>query len=356
MTRSQRRIMEASQDINSPIDKRCVLKFLNPAAEKIFGASPESLIGKSLYGMAHPAHKALVESTIFESPDEKANQFEAAFLTSTGEIKWLNWSITLSKKDELVYMVGRDITDKRKDNEIMKARSRQIDVARIITERENYLNEKFRKEQSLIFRTELTSTLGFLSIVEAESENLSDDQKNFIENARTSAESVLTAVKNVLDVSYAKLADVTFNIVEVGASEILNVVKDLTKSDKYEAKLPDSLSLSVEVDKNKLKYALEHIVNSIFRINNDKVLKVFVSENKDDGIIEIEFTSPDILTVPDLFRKTIVEEPSNEDLFNNEEEFNIYISKEFIEVMNGSIGVLNDGTGLRLSIMFYENI
>jgi PAS domain S-box-containing protein len=333
-----------------------VWKFLNPASGKIFETEPAALIGRSIYDMVHPSHKALVESAIYDSPDEKANQFEAAFITKSGKIRWLNWSITLSQKDDLVYMIGRDITEKRKDNEILKARSRQIDVARIITERENYQNEKFRKEQSLIFRTELTSTLGFLSIILAESETLSEDHKNFIENARSSAEGVLNAVKNVLDASYAKISDVTFNIVDVGASEILTVVKEITNSEKFETKLPEKLTLDIELDRNKLKYAFENIAGAIFRLNNNNPIKVFVSENKDDGIIEIEMTSPDILVVPDLFKKVIIEEPSTEDLFKNEEEFNLYISREFIEVMNGSIGVLNDGTGLRLSVMFYENI
>lgn len=356
MTRSQRRIMDASQDIIGAIDLKGLWKFLNPASGKIFGTDPYKLIGQSIYEMIHPAHKSLVESVIYDSPDEKANQFEAAFITKRGDIKWLSWSITLSQKDQLVYMIGRDITEKRKDDEILKARSRQIDVARILTERENYQNEKFRKEQSLVFRTELTSTLGFLSIILAESENLNEDQKTFVENARASAEGVLNAVKNVLDVSYAKLSDVTFNVQEVNASELLNTVKELTSTGKFETKLPDTLTLRIEIDKNKLKYALDNIKEALFRLNPGAQLKVTVFENKDDGIIEIEFFCPGATTIPDLFRKTIIEEPETSNLFDNTEEFNIFISKEFIEVMNGSIGVINDGKGLRVSIMFYENI
>ncbi len=356
MTRSQRRIMDASQDIIGAIDLNGKWKFLNPAAGTIFGVAPETLTGKPMFEMVHSAHRTLVESAIFESPDEKANQFEAAFVSANGEIRWFSWSITLSKRDELVYMIGRDITDKRKDSEIMKARSRQIDVARMITERENYLNEKFRKEQSLIFRTELTSTLGFLSIILSEGDNLREDQKQFIENARSSADGVLNAVKNVLDVSYAKLSDVSFNIKAVGASAILRVIKELKPEEQFNLELPEELKLSIETDENKLRYSLENITKSLLNLNNNGKIKIHVSENRDDGVVEIEFISAGIEGIPELFHKTIIGDPSIEELFEVEEEFNVFISREFIEVMNGSIGVVNDGSGLRVSVMFYENI
>ncbi|NQE34435.1 PAS domain S-box protein [Microcoleus asticus] len=108
-------------------DMLCVIGFdgyvtlINPAAEKILGYSPAEMIGKLFIEFVHPDDR---EITLKEVESIAAGNntvgFENRWRCRNGSYKWIAWTATRFCEEELIYGVGRDITDRQRAQESLQ--------------------------------------------------------------------------------------------------------------------------------------------------------------------------------------------------------------------------------------------
>ncbi len=101
-------------------DMLCIIGFdgyfkhVNPAAEKILGYSPASMLGQPFIEFVHPDDR---EATLKEAESIAAGNstvwLENRWRCKDSSYKWLAWNATPFDEEESIYAVGREITDRK---------------------------------------------------------------------------------------------------------------------------------------------------------------------------------------------------------------------------------------------------
>jgi len=149
------------------LDLLCVLSFdgyltlINPAAEKILGYAPREMIGELFLEFVHPDDR---ETTLKEAESIAAGNntvgFENRWRCRNGSYKWIAWTATRFCEEELIYGVGRDITDRKQAEAALQASQHFLE--RIANTSPNILYVYDESEQRNVYSNrEITDTLGY---------------------------------------------------------------------------------------------------------------------------------------------------------------------------------------------------
>jgi PAS domain S-box-containing protein len=357
ITRSQRRIVDSSKELICVLGFDNKWKSVNPASKQLLGYDQDEMLQKSLLDFILVADHETVFNAIKNAPDEKSVSIEARFITKEGVKKWINWSITSSSIDQMVYMIGRDITEKKKSDEQIRVKNRQLDLARVITDRENYKNEEFLKEQSLNFRTQLTSIVGFLEIIMSEPVKLDENEQEFVGLAYQSAVNLMDSVKNVLDITYSRISDVSFIYQNFRISDIEGYLSILLKGildNKgviFRIEVPRDNNPVIYADPYKLIQALVTIIDNVLVFHKRGEFLLKSSSQTNLGFQEIKLIHTGINEIPSVFRPSVFMGKADIDQFTlNDTEFKVFIAKSLIDVMRGNILLAIEDNALTFTI------
>ncbi|MFC1490459.1 PAS domain S-box protein [Candidatus Latescibacterota bacterium] len=132
---SQRKQMEIERDriFNLSIDMLCVTGFdgyfkqLNPAWSKILGWSKEEFLSKRCFDFVHAddiqktseAHEKLFKGISLIG-------FENRFICKDGAYRWISWNVIPLLDENLMFGVGRDITDQKESEKKNKMLEEQL--------------------------------------------------------------------------------------------------------------------------------------------------------------------------------------------------------------------------------------
>jgi PAS domain S-box-containing protein len=118
---------------NLSLDMLCVAGFdgyfkrLSPSWEQTFGFTATELMSKPYLEFVHPEDRqSTIEAAARTETGEKVIRFMNRFLAKDGTYRWLSWNAVPLPEQQLVYAVGRDITD-------VKRREARQDAAYAVT-------------------------------------------------------------------------------------------------------------------------------------------------------------------------------------------------------------------------------
>ena len=119
------KIFATSGDLIVIADVEGNIKKTNPAIQNILAYYPEEVINLPFTHFIHPDDE---ESTRKEadklSRGETIHYFENRLITKTGTIKWIAWTLVPSSEDNLIYGIGKDITEKKNLEDILNKSNR----------------------------------------------------------------------------------------------------------------------------------------------------------------------------------------------------------------------------------------
>lgn len=96
------------------------LKQVNPQWEKILGFSERELLGRRWIEFVHPQDRNVRAGRAEMSVNrDRPASFENRFLCKDGSYKWVSWHVSFQIEQQLIYAVGRDITDVKHAEEAM---------------------------------------------------------------------------------------------------------------------------------------------------------------------------------------------------------------------------------------------
>lgn len=120
--------------INLSADLFCIsgfdlfFKSINPSWEKALGFTSQELMAKPYTEFLHPDDRAgtVVEVSGIRQPGTSSFAFENRYLCKDGSHKWLSWNAVSLPEQKLTYGVARDVTERKRADEILRASAEQL--------------------------------------------------------------------------------------------------------------------------------------------------------------------------------------------------------------------------------------
>src|SRR5215217_1094049 len=167
---------------------------VNLAFQKVLGFSEEELLAMDIFQLVHPDDLGKTMSE-YEglAAGEPVTHMENRLRTKDETYKWVAWSYFPVPEDGLAFGVGRDMTELRQIDEVLRLRAQELEDA-------NRVKDEFLATMSHELRTPLTSILGWSRLLQ--SNQLSDKEKErAIQVIQRNAEAQSKLIEDLLDVS-----------------------------------------------------------------------------------------------------------------------------------------------------------
>jgi len=188
------------------LDLFCVATFdgyfvrLNPAWETVLGFSEAELRASPFMDFVHPEDRAATLSAISAlMTGGQVVGFENRFRAKDGLDRWLQWTASPFAAQGLMYATARDVTDRKSAESRLNLLVAELDVARRKAEQATAAKGEFLANMSHEIRTPMNAIIGMTDL--ALQTRLTAQQRDYVQTTRDSAESLLTIINDILDVS-----------------------------------------------------------------------------------------------------------------------------------------------------------
>ena len=384
-----RQIVEQSQTVIWEVDADGLYTYVSPIAKKVWGYSPDELIGKKHFYDLHPEENREgfknAALNIFEAK-QSFRELENPILHQNGKIIWVltNGIPILDKQNNLLGYRGSDNdisalkenekaikelnvsleakveertsqliisnSDLLKEIEERKQVEIELQRAKIEAEEANQSKSEFLSRMSHELRTPMNSILGFAQLLEMS--ELNQGQKRGVSHILKSGHHLLDLINEVLDIARIEAGRISLSLEPIGLESIIHETVDIVKpqanSRQIQIEPIDSAAsrLFVMSDRQRLKQILINLMNNAIKYN------------KDGGLVKIQcsLASPDLAgkpririaisdtghgisesDIPKLF--TPFERIGAEKTTTEGTGLGLSVVKKLIEIMNGNLGV-----------------
>ncbi len=254
MTESQRRIVDASQDIIGVLDTTGKWKTINSASKVIFGYPSERMINTSIKELIAPDGMTRYES-VFENlskfDDNESIRIDFHMKNSENKVICVNWSLTISHSDGLIYAIGRDVTLEKEAAKEAEIRRKQIELTEQFTREISESKTLFMIKLSHHLRNSLTGMSGYLQMLNDGLYENEEEMKEFINEASQSVDELYTYTSDFVDSAIQQDGDskTKLGIIDV-RNELENIKKDLqVQNPKVEIEYKAECDVFVFADK-----------------------------------------------------------------------------------------------------------
>jgi two-component system sensor histidine kinase/response regulator len=227
------------------LDMLCVAGFdgyfkrVNPAWERVLGYTEAELFSRPYLELIHPDDR---EATLAQagklSGGHEVAYFENRYIHKDGTVRWLLWTSTPFPQQQIMYAAARDITERKAAEETMASYARdlersqyaledqttrlaqlveELEVAKSRAEEAAETKSAFLANMSHEIRTPLNAILGMTTL--SLQTKLTAEQRDYLETVKSSAESLLAVVNDVLDFSRIEARRLEFEHAEFDLRE-----------------------------------------------------------------------------------------------------------------------------------------
>lgn len=295
MTRSQRRIVESSKDIIAVLDMHGTWKSMNQASLDIFNISAPDLIGTNIDTLfANDSDINEFKNNLQSSEDGMTQRVDYLMKSKDNNQKWINWSFTISKTDQLIYAIGRDVTLEKLAEEQAKLRSKQIMLAEQFTREASEFKSYFMTKLSHQMRNSLTGILGYLELVNNKIYENDEEHDSYISLAEESSEELFTFVSDMVEVAlgadngtYTEISTIKLDTVISNAAKAIQ--SSLDDNHKFTVQLGDQNNIpKVVAEPTLLRNAFDEVFKALSagEANND--VQIEATENPYEGATEVQ--------------------------------------------------------------------
>jgi len=329
---------------------------VNAAWEKMLGISRGSIVGKRLDSPATPAfapdHRDTDEE-VFRS--RKPLRYETNWQAPAGET--FNVIVTkapLLAEDGTITGLASVVTDISEQKRTAEA----LERARLAAEAAVRAKSRFLANMSHELRTPLNGVVGMASLLE--STGLDAKQRRFVRTLRSSAESLVTLINDILDLSKVEAGKLALTPTSFEVRREIEQVVSLFSARAFEKNLELAAHVAREVpttmvgDAMRLRQVLSNLVNNAVKFTESgAVLLAVYLAPADEGESRLEFSVSDTgVGVAADERERIFEAFEQADDSTTRRYggtgLGLAISRQLVEIMQGSIDLESEvGRGSR---------
>jgi PAS domain S-box-containing protein len=336
---------------------------VNPALVKILGyRSKEELMRLNIefdvYKYAGERNKLIKE--LSEKGEVKNRQLTLKKKNGSDVIVRLNDRVYIDNDGSKTYFEGtmQDITEqvladssRRKAEEDLRKEKLRSDTLAKQALQSNMVKSQFLANMSHEIRTPMNGIIGFLSLIESGAYNNIEEMKQFANNARTSAESLLDIINDILDLSKIEsgkmsLENIDFNLDDI-IEESISILspKIMDKGLKVEKEIETHMPLYLKGDPKRIRQVYINLLSNAVKFTEKGSIKVYVTSKEiDTNTFEIFSSVQDTgFGIPsdrmDLLFKPFSQLDGSHTRKYGGTGLGLAICKEFINLMGGDIGV-----------------
>lgn len=218
-----RHLIETASDIIYRCDAQGFFRYVNPTVLKILGFEENELIGTHFTKLIDPEYRTAAADFYLRQFRQKTpnTYYEFPVIAANGDRVWIGQNVQPVQTGEWVLgfqAVARDISE-RKEMELALARARDtaVESARVKSE--------FLANMSHEIRTPLNGVVGMTDLLMRMS--LTGEQRDAAATIRSSAESLLTLVDDILDLAKIEAGKLTISTTELDLDELIDTITDM---------------------------------------------------------------------------------------------------------------------------------
>jgi two-component system sensor histidine kinase/response regulator len=345
-----RHLVENADEIIFGTDVHGRFRFVNPAAERITGYPREELLGRCYLDLIDPDYQQAAQHFYQHQFDTRARStyFEFPMIAKTGARIWLGQSVlTVFANDGRVEgyeAIARDITSRRGiEEELARTRDAALQSARAKSE--------FLANVSHEVRTPLNGVLGMTDFLL--STDLTVEQREYAELIRSSAETLLAIVNDVLDLSRVEAGKLTIEPVDFDLDELIDSVSEQFAAGAAEKRLKLRIHLDLNVvralrgDSQRIRQVLFNLVGNAVKFTDRGEITVSVLQPEhDEDSVKLRFVVADtgIGIAADVQQRLFTPFTQGDGTTTRRyggSGLGLAVSKRLVEAMGGDIGLLS---------------
>ena len=345
-----RELVEFSSDLVWEMDLEGRWTFLNSACEDIYGAPAPQLMGKGFKEHVAPDHLE-ADVAAFESVfnGQSLTDHETVHSDINGVSKYLSFAAH-PRRDATLNILGargtaRDVTERA-------AARDALEQARLEAERATAAKSAFLANMSHEIRTPINGVLGMIELL-LDTE-LTPEQVHSAELVRTSAESLLGILNDVLDLSKIEAEHIEFEEVSFDLHELVTTTVRVLGVRAFERNVELTCDIRPDVprmllgDPSRLRQVLTNLVGNAVKFTNEGEVSVSVDlAGQQDSSVGLAFSVRDTGTgIPPNKLDAIFEDFSQADssisrLYGGTG-LGLAISRRLVHLMGGELRVDSD--------------
>lgn len=341
------------------------LLYVNDAAIRIFGCDDledfKAYTGNSFRGMLHPEDVNSVEDSVADQirkSDDNVDHVEYRIIRKDGQIRWIDDYGHYSESENyggLYYVFISDITEKR-DQALSEALEAAVKA--------NEAKTAFLSSMSHEIRTPMNAIIGLDSLA-LKKDNLDAETRGYLEKIGESARHLLGLINDILDMSRIESGRLILRKEDFSFRAMLEQINDMVmtqcsdKGLKYECKVIGGVSDYYIGDDMKLKQVLINILSNAIKFTDApgtvfltvERTAVFEDQSTIRFVIKDTGIGMDEEFLPKVF-DTFAQEDSSRNNKYGSTGLGMAISKNIVEIMNGSISVKSEkGVGTEFTVI-----
>jgi PAS domain S-box-containing protein len=349
-----RHIIENANEIIYRADDRGYFTYVNPAATRISGYVEDELIGHHYLELVDPDYRdaaAHFYSHQFTTRTP-STYFEFPMLAKSGVRIWMGQNVlTVLDEDRVVgyEAIARDITERKGfEDELARTRDAALQSARAKSE--------FLANVSHEIRTPLNGVLGMTGLMLGTP--LTPEQREYAETIRSSGETLLSIVNDVLDLARVEAGKLSIETIDFHLDDLVESVieqfasRAAGKRLKFRAQVGSEVTRHLRGDSHRIRQVLLNLVGNAvkFTSRGEVVLTVMQPLQRDAGVV-LRFLVTDTgigisaAAQPRLFTPFTQGDGSTTRQYGGSG-LGLAVSKQLVTAMEGEIGVISmEGEG-----------
>ena len=344
-----RHIIENANDIIYQADYRGQFTYVNPAAIRITGYDENELIGRRYLDLIDPDYRDAAESFYrhqFQSREEMT-YFEFPMVAKSGVRIWIGQNVlTIAEGDRVVgyEAVARDITHRKGvEEDLARARDAAVESARAKSE--------FLANVSHEIRTPLNGILGMTELLVHTP--LAPEQREYAEAIRSSGETLLAIVNDVLDLSRIEAGKLTIETIDFDLDDLVEAVLETfvtraaAKRIKLRSFIAPDVTRQLRGDAHRIRQVLLNLVGNAVKFTDrgEVVVTVMQPEQSESGVTIRLLVTDTGIGIPAavqhrLFRPFTQADGTTTRKYGGSG-LGLAVSKQLTEAMGGEIGVMS---------------